>query len=86
MVALLEDRFSFEVKLTAGNLIDTLTGPEYGPNFRVKEPEDCAIVDRLAALDQEFMSSENLEPRFLVAVLRTGEVSEPMLLGCAAAS
>lgn len=83
LAALLEDRFEFELKLTGGNLIEALVGPEYGPNFKPKEPDDCKIVDQLAALDQRIISSENLAPRFLVAVLRTDPVSEPLFLGCA---
>ncbi|MCH7866403.1 MAG: hypothetical protein IH881_01820 [Myxococcales bacterium] len=82
IVALLEDRFDFEVKLTAGNLIESLAGPEFGPNFKVKELEHRKIFDQLATLDRELMSSENLEARFLVAVLRKGNVSAPLLLGC----
>ena len=83
LLALLEARFEFEVKFTGGNLIEALTGPEFGPNFKVKEPDDRKAIDRLAALDRDNMTVENLEPRFLIGVLRKDRVVAPLLLGCA---
>ena len=44
------------------------------------------FLDQLLSMDADQMRSHALDPRFLVAVLRPHDVSEPLVLGAAASS
>jgi SAM-dependent methyltransferase len=77
ILPLLLERFSFEMFLGYGNLIDVFVDRAFGHNFRTDLDEDRAFIDRVAELDDGLIEHGALTPTHIVATMRTGPVASP---------
>jgi SAM-dependent methyltransferase len=71
VLPLLVQRFSFELFLAFGNLIDVFVDRGFGPNFDAEAEWDLAFIDRVHALDMEGLRSGEFKPTHVMAIMRT---------------
>lgn len=70
ILSLLIERFSFEMFLGYGNLIDIFVDRAFGHNFSPENAEDRAWIDRIAQRDDLLIESGTLKPTHIIAVMR----------------
>ncbi|MEE4638958.1 MAG: class I SAM-dependent methyltransferase [Wenzhouxiangella sp.] len=69
ILPLLMQRFSFQVFIAFGNVIDPFIDRAFGHNFSVDEADDRAFIDRVHALDEAGFADGTLKPTHMVAVM-----------------
>ncbi len=75
------DRFNPEVLVCFGHLMDAFLGPARAGHFDIRHEADVEFIDRLTGIDRGRLVADGACARHLVAILRTGDVMEPLLLG-----
>jgi SAM-dependent methyltransferase len=81
ILALLEQRFSFDVFLAFANVIDPFIERSFGPNFSVERDWDRAFVDRVHARDEEELAAGRIKPTHMFAVMRNISVDARTFAG-----
>jgi len=73
ILPLLLNHFSFQVFIAFGNVVDIFIDRGFGHNFDPERDEDCALIDRLHAIDEQGFASGTLKPTHMVAVMRRAD-------------
>jgi len=76
VLPLLVERFHFELFLGFGNVIDVFVDRGFGPNFDAEAAWDRDFIDRVHARDMEGLTSGELTPTHLMAIMRTAPVPD----------
>jgi SAM-dependent methyltransferase len=76
ILPLLMERFSFELYVGFGNLIDVFTDRAFGHNFDVASERDRDFIDRVHARDEAEIRAGRLTPTHMFAVMHTGPQGE----------
>jgi len=76
ILPLLMERFSFELYVGFGNLIDVFTDRAFGHNFDVASEWDRDFIDRVHARDEAEIHAGRLTPTHMFAVMHTGPQGE----------
>jgi SAM-dependent methyltransferase len=79
ILPLLTERFEFEVFIPWGNVIDIFIDRAYGHHQSIRDPADCAFIDRVHACDDEGIFEGRWKPTHMIGVLRTRFVGTPRL-------
>jgi SAM-dependent methyltransferase len=69
ILPLLVDRFSFEIFIAFGNVIDVFVDRGFGHNFDASAAWDRDFVDRVHAFDERGLAAGTLTPTHLIAML-----------------
>ncbi|MEK7991479.1 MAG: glycosyltransferase family 2 protein [Thiotrichaceae bacterium] len=70
IVPLLSEKFSFELCLAYGNLIDVFIERAFGHHFDEHNSDDVAFIDQVQAIDQMLIEQGKIKPTHLIAVLQ----------------
>jgi SAM-dependent methyltransferase len=74
VLPLLVARFHFEQFIGFGNVIDVFVDRGFGPNFDANDTWDRTFIDRVHARDVEGLTSGELKPTHMMAVMRLAPV------------
>lgn len=77
ILPLLMERFHFHQFSPYGNLAEKFFEKNYGPNYSPQNPDDTAIVDKVAALDELLIDVGVITPVRMNAVLGKNPVANP---------
>jgi SAM-dependent methyltransferase len=72
ILPLLIDRFHFDFFYAFANVIDPFIDRGFGPNFNAEGEWDRAFIDRAHACDESGISSGQLKPTHMLAILTAG--------------
>jgi SAM-dependent methyltransferase len=76
ILPLLVERFSFELYVAFGNVIDVFVDRAFGHNFDPASERDRAFIDCVHARDEAEMRAGRLTPTHMFAVMHTGPQGE----------
>jgi SAM-dependent methyltransferase len=77
ILALLLERFAFDVFIGFGSAIDPFVDRGFGPNFDACAQWDRAFIDRVHACDERGLLDGHLTPTHMMAVLSNEPVASP---------
>jgi SAM-dependent methyltransferase len=72
ILPLLVKRFSFDMFLGFGNVIDPFVDRGFGPNFSVDSQWDTDFIDRVHARDEAEIAAGRIKPTHMFAVMQIG--------------
>jgi SAM-dependent methyltransferase len=72
ILRLLVERFSFDIFIGFGNVIDPFVDRGFGPNFSVDSQWDRDFIDRVHARDEAEIAVGHIKPTHMFAVMQTG--------------
>jgi hypothetical protein len=75
ILPLLTKRFSFEMFVGFGNIIDIFIDRAYGPNFDRADDRDRSFIDRVQEIDQREIESGHIKPTHMLAAMMKKPVS-----------
>ena len=72
ILPLLVERFSFDMFIGFGNVIDPFVDRGFGPNFSVDSQRDKDFIDRVHARDEAEIVAGRIKPTHMFAVMQAG--------------
>jgi SAM-dependent methyltransferase len=72
ILPLLVKRFSFDMFIGFGNVIDPFVDRGFGPNFSIESQWDRDFIDRVHARDEAEMTAGRIKPTHMFAVMQAG--------------
>lgn len=72
ILPLLVERFSFDMFIGCGNVIDPFVDRGFGPNFSIDSQWDRDFIDRVHARDEAEIAAGRVKPTHMFAVMQAG--------------
>jgi SAM-dependent methyltransferase len=76
ILSLLVERFSFDMFIGCGNVIDPFVDRGIGPNFSTDSQWDREFIDRVHARDEAEIAAGRVKPTHMFAVMKAGDSSD----------
>ena len=77
VLPLLIEHFQFDAFIAFGNLVDVFVDRSFGHNFDPDDPDDTALIERIARRDEELLDAGRIKPTHLIAAMRARAAAEP---------